>query len=97
MINMAKSLANFDVSINGTRIPRHHSGRFFPFCGNAIDLETLDITKDSTRTEGSSMCPLMTLTELDILDSLTIERSQTPGKALLVKTLKYFPTLNFLT
>jgi telomerase reverse transcriptase len=60
---MAKSLANFDVSINGTRIPRYGKGRFFPFCGNAIDVETLDITKDSTRSEGSSICPLPILTE----------------------------------
>jgi telomerase reverse transcriptase len=60
---MAKSLANFDVTINGTKIPRHNKGRFFPFCGNAIDVETLDITKDSARSEGSSICPLPALAD----------------------------------
>jgi hypothetical protein len=50
---MAKSLANFDVIINGTQVPRFTQSRYFPFCGNAIDMESLDIIKDPARLEGS--------------------------------------------
>jgi len=52
---MAKSLANFDITVNRTKVPRLTQGRFFPFCGNAIDMENLDIIKDPTRLEGSGI------------------------------------------
>jgi telomerase reverse transcriptase len=50
---MAKSLTNFDVTINGQKVPRLQGSKLFPFCGNMIDVETLDVIKDSTRMEGS--------------------------------------------
>lgn len=54
-VNMAKSLANFDVTINGQKVPRLQRSKLFPFCGNMIDVETLDIIKDFTRMEGFSI------------------------------------------
>lgn len=54
-INMSKSLANFDVTVSGQKVPRLQGSRWFPFCGNAIDIETLDIVRDVTRMEGSCM------------------------------------------
>jgi hypothetical protein len=54
-VNMSKSLTNFDITISGQKVPRLQGSRWFPFCGNAIDIETLDIVKDVTRMEGSCM------------------------------------------
>jgi len=80
-VNMAKSLTNFDVTINFQKVPRLQRTKYFPFCGNMIDVETLDVIRDFTRMEGSMV---------GVVNSLTIERTQNPGKALIVKTLKYF-------
>lgn len=77
---MAKSLTNFDVSVNFQKIPRLQRTKYFPFCGNLIDVETLDVLKDFTRMEDS---------RIGVFDSLTIERTQNPGNALIVKTLKF--------
>jgi len=48
-VNMSKSLVNFDVSIGGQKVPRLQGSKYFPFCGNSIDVETLDVIKDITR------------------------------------------------
>lgn len=53
-VNLAKSLVNFDVTIKYQKVPRLQGSKYFPFCGNAIDTDTLDILKDSQRIEGSS-------------------------------------------
>ena len=67
-INPTKSLANFEVNINGSCIPQHPEGSAFPYCGNAIDTKTLEITRDRNRRKDSSwsldlvtnMCPRLT-------------------------------------
>jgi telomerase reverse transcriptase len=56
-VNPQKSLANFEVSVNGTKLPRLHGGNMFPYCGVAIDVKTLEIskfreTKDATVSNG---------------------------------------------
>ena len=56
-VNPPKSLANFEVSVNGTKVPRLHGSKMFPYCGVAIDVETLEIskfreTKDATVSNG---------------------------------------------
>src|SRR5437762_5401961 len=54
-VNMAKSLVNFDVTINATKTPRLQGSKYFPFCGAMIDVETLDVIKDYTRMENTSI------------------------------------------
>lgn len=52
-VNPAKSLANFDVTVNGSQVPRLHGTTEFPYCGNSINTKTLDITKDRDRRKGT--------------------------------------------
>lgn len=48
-VNPAKSLTNFAAVINGQNISRQAKGSAFPFCGNAIGMTSLEITKDRDR------------------------------------------------
>ncbi|MCJ1460010.1 hypothetical protein MMC28_010389 [Mycoblastus sanguinarius] len=52
-VNPAKSLANFDVTINEHQVPRLNEGDAFPYCGNMVDTRTLEITKDRNRRKGT--------------------------------------------
>ena len=52
-VNPAKSLANFDVIINGSQVPCLHERTEFPYCGNSINTKTLEITKDRDRRKGT--------------------------------------------
>src|SRR5271169_2965284 len=79
-VNMTKSLANFEFSINGQTVPRLQKSRFFPFCGNMIDTTTLDVVKDFTRMEGASIYQLSNGLTVDTIDTITVERTQSPGK-----------------
>jgi telomerase reverse transcriptase len=54
-VNMTKSLVNFDVTINTTKTPRLQGSKYFPFCGAMINVETLDVIKDYTRMEKTSI------------------------------------------
>ena len=87
-MNMTKSLVNFDLTIDAQRVPRLQGSRFFPFCGNMIDTTTLDVIKDFTRMEGASIFSLIYTLTVDTIDTITVQRTQAPGKALMVKTLK---------
>lgn len=53
-INPAKSLTNFDMSIDGVTIARLPDVSSFPYCGYAINTATLNITKDVARLEANS-------------------------------------------
>lgn len=88
---MTKSLVNFDLTIDAQRVPRLQGSKYFPFCGNMIDTTTLDVVKDFTRMEGASILSLIYTLTVDTIDTITVERTQAPGKALMVKTLKYSP------
>lgn len=48
-VNPAKTLVNFEISINDMKVTRLVGGRNFPYCGNFIDTKTLNITKDRDR------------------------------------------------
>ena len=48
-VNPAKSLVTFETTINKARIPRFAGGTAFPYCGNRIDIRTLEISKDRER------------------------------------------------
>jgi telomerase reverse transcriptase len=44
-VNTKKSLANFETKVNKTKIPRLHGSNIFPYCGMAVDVNTLEISK----------------------------------------------------
>ncbi len=48
-VHPAKTLVNFEVSINGMKVKRLVGSRNFPYCGSFIDINTLNITKDRER------------------------------------------------
>jgi len=45
-VNPAKTLVNFEVSVNDTKVTRLVGSHNFPYCGNFIDTKTLNLTKD---------------------------------------------------
>ena len=53
-VNPTKSLVNFEVSIDGYRLPKV-SGTQFAYCGTSINTKTLEITKDRERRKSSGM------------------------------------------
>lgn len=52
-VSPGKSLANFDMSVNGHRLPCLKAGTSFPYCGNMINTRSLEITKDTSRRQGT--------------------------------------------
>ena len=52
-VNPAKSLANFEVMVNGSQVPCLQGRIEFPYCGNSINTKTLEITKDRDRRKGT--------------------------------------------
>ena len=48
-VNPAKSLVNFEITVNDSRVPQIHRDTAFPYCGSMIDTKTLEITKDRDR------------------------------------------------
>lgn len=92
-VRLDKSRANFDLEINGSAIPKTTAIEF-PYCGNAIDTRTLDLTKDRERRKKTSRFtylhagPLLTL-YADIADSVAVEYTKLPGQTFYRKLLKY--------
>ena len=74
--NPAKSLANFALKINGVDVRRWPEDQAFPFCGNVIDVNTLEITKDRDRRKTTVLA-----------DTLTVESAKTPGRTFYRKAL----------
>ena len=74
-VNPEKSLVNFDVAVNGHKLPRMHGGTSFPYCGMSIDMKTLELKKDREKKD-----PVVS-------NALTVESSSRPGRSLKVKTL----------
>ncbi|KAG5520077.1 hypothetical protein PMAC_001153 [Pneumocystis sp. 'macacae'] len=89
-VNPDKSLVNFEVNVNGFKVNRLLGRREFPYCGNLINMVTLDVKKDYSRLSGKGMlyndlfCISIDLFS-DIDHTLTIEYSHTPGNAILIK------------
>lgn len=50
-VNPNKTLANFEATINGKKVPRLVGTRKFPYCGRFIDTKTLNISKDRDRNQ----------------------------------------------
>jgi len=54
-VNADKSLVNFEIAVNGKKIPRLVGTKEFPYCGTVIDTQTLDVRRDRERRGGMSM------------------------------------------
>ncbi len=54
-VNPVKSLANFELVINGHHVPLLSDGVEFPYCGNMINTKTLEITKDRDRRKATGI------------------------------------------
>ncbi|OBT76587.1 hypothetical protein VF21_05363 [Pseudogymnoascus sp. 05NY08] len=78
-VNPEKTLVNFETSINGHKVQRLVKGKEFPYCGTFINTNTLHISKDRERQK-----------DLEVVDSLTVEFSKTPGKTFHRKVLNSF-------
>ncbi|PIA90296.1 Telomerase reverse transcriptase [Cercospora beticola] len=74
-VRLDKSRANFDLEINGSAIPKTTAIEF-PYCGNAIDTRTLDLTKDRERRK-----------KTNIADSVAVEYTKLPGQTFYRKLL----------
>ena len=48
-VNPAKTLVNFEISINDMKVARLVGSHNFPYCGSFIDTKTLDLKKDRER------------------------------------------------
>lgn len=48
-VNPQKTLANFEATVNGHKIPRQHGSSDFPYCGMTIDMTSLQLGKDRLR------------------------------------------------
>jgi len=75
-VKAEKSKANFDVNIPGKSIERLPETAEFPYCGNAINTVTLNITKDRERPRRGH-----------IADSVTVEYTRLPGQSFYRKIL----------
>ncbi|KAG0250839.1 hypothetical protein BG011_008049 [Mortierella polycephala] len=75
-INETKTIANFDITMNGKVIPRCH-GNEFPFCGMLLHSKTLEIRTDYSRYHGE-----------DIRNLLTVGRDLHPGRSITFKMKK---------
>ena len=90
-VNIAKSLANFKMSIKGNVVPQLATGRGFPYCGTLIDTKTLEITRDRDRRKGTV-----------VTNTLTIDCFKQPGQnfyrrilnSFKIQTLKMFTDTN---
>jgi telomerase reverse transcriptase len=75
-VKVDKSKANFDMDIDGTPVARLSAVTDFPYCGNAINTITLDLSKDMERRKATN-----------VQDSVTVEYSKLPGQSFYRKTL----------
>jgi telomerase reverse transcriptase len=69
-VNPEKSLVNFDVTINGRKVPRVLGEAAFPYCGMAINVRTLEMKKDREKKDER------------VSNSLTVESCIRPGAVL---------------
>ncbi|PBP24578.1 Telomerase reverse transcriptase [Diplocarpon rosae] len=51
-VNPGKTLVNFEVCVEGRKVPRVLGGGGFPYCGSWIDMQNLDLSRDWERREG---------------------------------------------
>ncbi|KAF5660987.1 telomerase reverse transcriptase [Fusarium heterosporum] len=78
-VNPAKTMVSFDMLYEGKPVRKVNHEKGFPYCGTAIDCQTLDITKDRERDVG-----------IDVSTSLTVDFGRTPGQNFQRKVLNAF-------
>ena len=76
--NPAKSLVNFDVTVNGAKVPQLHGLPGFPYCGMLIDMNSLDVSRDRRRED------------LNVKHSLSVEVNRVPGQVFRRRILNSF-------
>ena len=94
-VNPAKTLVNFEANVGGLMVAQVESNMLFPYCGNLIDMQSLDISKDRSKraNAGKPLKPGCVVRNKLMAtggsDSLTVEYSRVPGKNFRRKALKY--------
>ncbi|PHH59478.1 hypothetical protein CDD81_3168 [Ophiocordyceps australis] len=78
-VNREKTLVNFDMAINGSRIASISHGAMFPYCGVLIDCKTLELAKDQGR-----------LKDIALENTLTVDLCRHPGQNFQKKVLGAF-------
>lgn len=77
-VKREKSLANFNISVGGQKIPTTPRGtKGFPYCGISIDMKTLEVRKHADGKGNAT-----------VSDSLTIDVAKRPGQAFYRKMVK---------
>lgn len=75
-VKASKSKTNFDIKIDNIDVPRLPTRTEFPYCGNAINTVTLDLSKDMERRKAAT-----------VQDSVTVEYSKLQGQSFYRKSL----------
>lgn len=78
-VSPAKTLVNFEVTINDRKLQRVVDGTSFPYCGAYINTRTLNLSKNRDGRDDAT-----------IADSLTVEYSKIPGLTFQRKVLNTF-------
>lgn len=55
-VNPDKTLVNFEVAVNGRKVPRLLGDGGFPYCGSFVDTKTLDVRRDRERRKDMGEC-----------------------------------------
>jgi telomerase reverse transcriptase len=77
-VNPDKTLVNFEVTINGKKVPRLVEKQGFPFCGSFIDTKRLDFSRDRERRKDiCSSLPFSLICEISA-SVLTRGKKQSP-------------------
>ncbi len=85
MVNLGKSLVNFEMTTDGQKVPLFQGDAPFPYCGTLIDCHTLEVSKDrgKPKDSGRTSSGWRTLPSADplkvIFNSLTVEFSRNSG------------------
>ena len=66
-VNPKKSLANFEINVNKIKIPRLNGSNMFPYCGVAVDVNRLEISKFRENKDA------------EVANGLTVELSRRQG------------------
>lgn len=96
VVNLKKTLVNFDVSFRGEKLRQVEKNDGFPYCGTLINCQTLEISKDRNRDKHlGTYIPTSAVTtaltqELDVSNSLTIDYGRAPGQNFQRKILSEF-------
>ncbi|KXH48894.1 telomerase reverse transcriptase [Colletotrichum simmondsii] len=80
-----KTLVNFDMDFDGTKVARLPDGARFPYCGLGIDCDTLDIVKDRGHVKDTV-----------VSNALTVDYGNKPGQNFQRRVLNAFKVQSHL-